>query len=175
MPSPASSPMAGSSTPASRAGPTCSTTPEAPFLLPPPLLPPPPRARGPPGHEPLPCPGCCTALPSLPRRDAAPLPWRGAEDLFETTTEPRNNGGAPESRPRQRWSAGTTVRTAQQFRRCTVVSAEASALRRRLGTAPRSRMPLRDRLWLGGHNHSHPGPRRRGPPTQRGLAPGCDH
>src|SRR5699024_484850 len=50
MPSPASSPMAGSSTPASRAGPTCSTTPEAPLLLlslqaPEARFPPPPLAR----------------------------------------------------------------------------------------------------------------------------------
>src|SRR5699024_6831051 len=59
--------------------------------------------------------------------------WRGAEDLFETTTQPRNNGGAPESRPRQRWSAETTEGVHSSLgappsfrlrpRRCAVVSA----------------------------------------------------
>src|SRR5699024_1877206 len=52
---------------------------------------------------------------------------------------------------------GTTVH-ALWPRRSTVVSAESSALRRGLGTAPWSRVPLLASLWLSGHNHSHGGP-----------------
>src|SRR5699024_6444136 len=135
MPSPASSPMAGSSTPASRARPTCSTTPEAPLLLfslpaPAPgaalvrrLAPPAPhraflrRPARPSCGATLPGDRAALPFPSLVPRfpppavgpRSTPRPSTRAEGLLETTTQPRDHGGAPERRPKQRWSAEATV------------------------------------------------------------------
>src|SRR5699024_902988 len=65
----------------------------------------------------LPCDRAALPFPTLVPRfpppavgpRSTPRPSTRAEGLLETTTQPRDHGGAPERRPKQRWSAEATV------------------------------------------------------------------
>src|SRR5699024_5518151 len=110
LPRPAAAPPYPPSAAPAPLRPACrASLPPPPPPVPPPHPPPRPHAR----------PGERAALPFPPHVPPFPPPAVGprspprpstrAAGLLETTTQPRDHGGAPERRPKQRWSAEATV------------------------------------------------------------------